>query len=155
MKMDIVPFEQVGNLVFGTKREIIRSMLGPDFNTSRKGPAEMNTFDIYPELDLHLYYNEQDELDYVEMGFHITPILEGINLREGSIGDMIKKLQKFDPNPQVDNAGAIFYKLGIALYGGMGDDEIELVAAFSKNYSELLRTTDINELANATYGPLQ
>jgi hypothetical protein len=134
MEMKIVPFERVGDLIFGTERERVREILGPNFRTYRKASFSTNDTDAYRELGLYLYYNQHDELEFVEMSPLATPTFKGINLFEGDIQSMVRVLQEFDPDPEIDEVGCIFHKIGIALYSEREDGKIEAVSAFARNY---------------------
>jgi hypothetical protein len=131
MKMEIVPFERVGNLVFGTKRAELRKMLGSNFTTFRKTPWSINTTDDYSTLGLHLYYSELDELEFVEMFPPAEPIFMGVDLLQEDIENILKVLRESDPDPETDEAGYTFHKIGIALYI---EDKLEAVSVFPKDY---------------------
>jgi hypothetical protein len=134
MEMNIVPFEKVGDLLFGAKREEVRKLLGPDFETFRKAQWSTNTTDDYSALGLHLYYNKQDELEFVEMFPPAIPKFKEINLLQGTIEEVVKILQTFDANPETDGASYVFYKIGISLYSESEDKSVEAVSAFAKDY---------------------
>jgi hypothetical protein len=128
--MEITPFEKIGSLAFGMKREKVREILGPDFTTFQKSPWEVNTTDNYVALGLHLYYTEHDELEFVEMFSPAKPIFMGVNLFEDD-GNTFRLLRKLDPDPSTDGASYIFHKIGIALYV---EDKLEAVSVFPKDY---------------------
>jgi len=132
MKMEIEPFKGVGNLTFGMKRQKIREMLGPSYTTFRKSSfEEANTTDAYSVPGLHLYYNERNELEFVEIFPPSEPIFMGVNLLQEDIENSLRKLREYDPDPETDGASYIFHKIGIALYV---DDELEAVSVFPKGY---------------------
>lgn len=133
MEMNIISFTQVGNLIFGTKREEIRKILGAGFNVFRKSQWEPNTTDDYQAFGLHLYYTENDELEFIEMFPPANPLFQGIKL-QGSIDDVLNMLYQFDTNPETDGASYIFQKIGISIYSQREDKQIEAVSAFSKGY---------------------
>jgi hypothetical protein len=130
MKLEIVPFERVGSLAFGMKREKVREVLGLDFRTFRKSPRSVNTTDDYTALGVHLYYTEHDELEFVEMFSPTEPIFMGVNLLENA-ENTLRLLRKVDPDPETDEAGYTFHKIGIALYV---EDKLEAVSAFRRGY---------------------
>jgi hypothetical protein len=134
MDMRIEPFNKIGSLDFGMKRETARVILGPKFKPFRKSPFSTNDTDDYYELGLHLYYSDSDELEFVEVTFPSMPIFEGINLLQGCFEDIIKKLQDFDKRPEVDEFSCIFHEIGVGLYSERVDKEVEAVSVFSKDY---------------------
>ncbi|MBI1879534.1 MAG: hypothetical protein HYR94_15165 [Chloroflexi bacterium] len=119
MEVNIIPFKQVRNLVFGTKREKVREILGLNFKVFRKNQWEPNTTDDYHTLGFHLYYTEQDELEFVEMFPPAVPVFQGIKL-QGNLDDLLKMLHEFDPSPETDGASYTFHDIGISLYTDSG-----------------------------------
>ena len=139
-QMDIVPFKRVGRLVFGTKRDIVRVILGKNFVTIPIEPGEIYTKDVYPEIDVHLEYNEDNELDHIEVGFqNRTLMFQGINLFQKKLDDLIRMFSSFDAGLEIDELGCISYQLGIALYCDNDEGDIDLVSIYSRDYSEAIR----------------
>lgn len=153
MEIIIIPFQKVGELEFGMQRQHVRSLLGVDYKATFQSFSELipdmdeyAAYDMFPEVDLHTYYNKQDELHLVEMGFHTTPIFKGINLIEGQMEEKFEQLRKFDKNPQIDEESYTFLALGISLYSEREDRKIQSVSAFSREYAEFIRGVSIESL---------
>lgn len=155
MEMIIVPLQKVGELEFGMQRQQVRNLLGVDYKATSKGFGELlphmdeyDACDMFREVDLHIFYNKQNELHFVEMGFHTTPIFEGMNLIQGRMEEKFEQLKKFDGNPQIDKEAYTFLELGIQLYSEREDRKIELVSAFSKEYAEFIRGVTFESIFN-------
>ena len=134
MELNIKSFQKVGNIEFGTKREKVRKLLGTDFSIFKKSLKSKNTTDDYSNLGLHLYYDLNDKIEFIEMFPPSNPVFKGINLLKGNTTDIINRLLEYDSDPETDEAGYIFYKIGIAIYI---EDQIEAVSAFVKDYYEI------------------
>ncbi len=132
MMMNIIPFKKVGMLEFGMEREKIRKFLGPNYVTFKKSLWELNTTDDYSELGLHLYYTEDDKLEFIEMFPPAQPIFNEVNLFEVAMKEAVNLLLRFDNNPEIDKSSYIFHKVGIAFY--IQSSTIEAVSAFSEDY---------------------
>jgi hypothetical protein len=132
MELEIVPFERVGSLTFGLKREKVRELLGSNFKTFQKSPWSNQTTDDYSVFGLHLYYTDGDELEFVEIFPPARPIFAGMNLLQKNVQNTLEMLKRFDPDPEVDEAGYTFHQIGIGLY--IEGDKLEAVSVFSKGY---------------------
>lgn len=149
MKMNIIPFHQVGNLCFGMKREVIRNHLGSNFRTLLKGYegygehegyTEKNTTDVYDDLDIHVYYNKIDELDALEIGsIHIELIFQDIFLFQVDFKEVINLLQNIDPDLEIEKVGCISYNLGICVYSDNDEGLVDLITVCSQDYIKEMR----------------
>lgn len=132
MELEIVPFEKVGKLTFGLKREKVRELLGSNFKTFQKNLWSNQTTDDYSVFGFHLYYTDDNKLEFVEMFPPARPIFRGINLLQENVQNTLETLKRFDSGPKVDETGYIFHQIGIGLY--IEGDKLEAVSVFSKDY---------------------
>src|SRR5262245_58298124 len=63
--MEIIPFQSIGTLSFGDSRKVARAKLASTFSTFQKGDGPTET-DAFDDLGLHLYYDEEGRLEFVE-----------------------------------------------------------------------------------------
>ena len=130
--MRIVSFLSMGDLRFGESRRDIRRRLGGKHQAFEKDIGE-NVTDAYDELGLHLYYDNEDNLEYVEAFAPANPTLDGIEMLGRSSGDVVADLAKAGHMcSSMDNVSLNCDSAGIALY--VPDGAIQAVGAFRKGY---------------------
>src|SRR5262245_7451219 len=91
--MNILPFKSIGGLHFGERRVDLRQRLGERFTSFKKDVGENET-DAYDELGVHLYFDDDDSLEYVETFAPATPTLDGIKLVGRILEDVRKDLEE-------------------------------------------------------------
>src|SRR5437899_12990923 len=80
LKMEIRPFEGLGDVRFGMRRGDARALLGQEFRSFKKTPLADRLTDAYTQFGLHLYYDGQDRLEFVEAFQPCVPIFRGVEL---------------------------------------------------------------------------
>jgi len=80
LKLEIRPFEGLGDLRFGMSRRDVRALLGQEFRSFKKTPLADSLTDAYAQYGLHLYYDGQDRLELVEAFRPCVPIFQGVEL---------------------------------------------------------------------------
>ncbi len=140
----ITPFHGLGPLTFGMAREQARSELGGNFRTFRKTPKAVTDTDAYTALNLHLYYDENYQLNFVEVisGAPFCLRLESVNLFSGSYEEVGKSIEALGHSVVWDPDGPFFPDLGISFYAPHGP-KLEAVGLFDRkqfdNYLKLVR----------------
>ena len=129
---EVVPFERLGDLRLGMSRTAVRSMLGSNFKSFRKGPDSINETDAYDQLGMHLYYDADDQLEFIEMFPPSDPAYQGVHLLNNSLDQVLQKLAAIGQHYHYDDDGYDFKQLGVVLY--VPDDSIESVAVYRRGY---------------------
>ena len=120
--MDIHPFESVGNLKFGNLRVETQRLLKAKPNSFRKAPGENET-DAYDDIGLHLYFDAQDRLEFVEAFEPASVSLYGHKLLGRLADDVERDLDAIGLMAEETDVGRRFPRAGIALSesGGIVD----------------------------------
>lgn len=133
--MEIRSYESVGNLRFSDSRQTIRGLLGNRFESFYKGPVANIITDSYDHLGLHLYFDKDDRLNFVEAFQPAKLTFHGIELLGRSIEEVDADLRAMghipEPLKAVD-AGPTYLSAGIALT--VDESVVEGVAVFGRNY---------------------
>jgi hypothetical protein len=104
-------------------------MLGDKFSVHKKGP---NAFEAYAELDLHLYYDTADRLEFIE-GFGSCPIYyQNVACLRRDAQEVLQALAKLGLTSRYENQLHIFDDGGFALY--VPDDTVLAVSVFRRGY---------------------
>ncbi len=128
----ITPFEGLGDLKFGLSRQAVRDLLGPDVRSYRKNKYEPRDTDSYRRLGLHLYYDADDRLEFIETTPPSDPTFQGVHLRDADLGRVLARLADQGYHATEDDAGYNFKDLGIGLY--VPESAIEAVSVYRRGY---------------------
>jgi len=129
--MEIVPFESVGELLFGTSRESVRRLLGGECTPFRKH-ADASEIEVCETRGLHLYFDDDDKLEFVE-GFEPAEItFQGIEFLGRALATVIADMRSLGFASLPADVGVDFPTAGIALTAPTG--VVEGVAAHRKGY---------------------
>lgn len=134
--MDIVPFTSVGILAFGDSRAATREMLASKFSTFRKNAGDSET-DSFDDLGLHLYYDEKDELEFVEAFDPAEINLRGVCFLGRDLNAVISDMNLLGFSPTVRDVGVDIERAGIALYAPCG--VVEGIAVHREGYYDEVR----------------
>lgn len=129
--MEIVPFESIGNLRFGEGRQVVRGRLGNGYTTFRKDVGESET-DAYNDNGLHLYFDSEDRLEFVEAFGNASPSFQGIKFLGRAIDEVADKLSAIGHAAVLDDVGLQCDSAGIGVTAPRGT--VEGVAVFRKGY---------------------
>jgi len=129
--MDITPFRSIGTLAFGDTREIARTKIAAPYSTFRKGEAVEET-DSFDSLGLHLYYDPEGHLEFVEGFEPLDVTFRGISFLGRDLQAVIDDMMALGFVATESDAGTTFPEAGIALDAPAG--VIESVAAHRKGY---------------------
>ena len=129
----IIPFEGLGSLRFSETRAAIRALLNDPDLSFRKGSSTSTLTDAYNALGLHLFYDAQDCLEFIETFPPCNPVFEGQTFSGLPIEMVVTAMRARGHQPNNDGLGDyIFEDLGIALY--VPDEDVESVAVYRHGY---------------------
>ena len=129
--MEIIPHVSIGELRFGESRQNIRHSLGNKYRPFQKGVGSNDT-DAYDDLGLHLYFDDDDRLEFVEGWGPASPAFQGISFMGRQVEDVASDLAAGGYRSVLDGYGLTCESAGIALTAPTGI--VEGVAAFRKGY---------------------
>jgi len=129
--MEIVPFKSIGTLSFGDSRKVARAKLASTFSTFEKVPGETET-DSFDDLGLHLYYDDEGRLEFVEAFDPAKVVFRGISFLGREMGAVTKAMKTLGFAATVSDVGARFETAGIALT--VSSDVVEGIAAHRRGY---------------------
>lgn len=129
--MGITPFCSVGVLVFGDSREVVRAKLDAEYSTFTKDVGENET-DSFDSIGIHLYYDEEEKLEFVEAFNPAEITFRGLRFLGREVSSVTKEMEAIGFKSVVADAGIDFPAAGIALTAPSGT--IEGIAAHRKGY---------------------
>lgn len=112
--MDIIPFTSVGELNFGDNREVARNKLAAGFTTFEKGVGE-NPTDAFDDLGLHLYYDDDGLLEFVESFLPARVSFRSIEFLGRNIEDVLNDMRMAGFLAEDADVGVDFTDVGILL----------------------------------------
>jgi hypothetical protein len=127
----IEPYKRVGPLTIGQERKTVRDVLGDDYETFAKAEGE-NLTDAYDGLGVHLYYADDDTLEFVEFFEPAEVDFQGKRLLGRPFAQIQNELAADGYTPRASDVGYEYDELGIAFT--LGGDEVEGVAAYRRGY---------------------
>jgi|GEM_PF-2293653 len=131
MTWDITPYRSVGSLQLGRHRNEIRRQLGADFTSFTKDIGESEA-DAYDHLGIHLYYDDDDRLEMVELFQPASPTLKDVSLLGRDYEQVANALAEHGYKAKPTDVGYSYEDAGVALT--LNGSEIEGVAVFRKGY---------------------
>jgi hypothetical protein len=129
--MEIRPFEGVGSLCFGDLRSSAREKLGKEYSIFSKTIGDEPT-DAYDALGLHLYYDDDGRLEFVEAFTPAAITMNGTTFLGRQVVEVVKELEAKGFESVGADVGIDFPTAGIAITSPNGI--IEGVAAHRKGY---------------------
>ena len=129
-KIEIEPYERVGNIKFGSERETVRKDNG-NFKEFRKSRFSKNSTDDFASF--HVFYSEDDRVEAVEFFRESNLYFHDIQLFSQSYGDLKTRLNALDSNITEDESGIIYKTLGFSVYSPDGE-QVESILVFEKGY---------------------
>ena len=128
---EIEPFSKVGPIAFGQSRNEVRSALDSEYRAFKKAEGENDT-DAYDSLGIHVYYDDDDHVEFVEAFSPAQLSFEGIALVGRNVGEVVAELGELGYDAEQDDVGYNYDDLGTGLT--INGDEIEGVCVFKKGY---------------------
>jgi hypothetical protein len=129
--MEIRPYLNVGVIRFGDVRQDVRVALQCPFETFRKDVGENET-DAFDDLGLHVYYDGQGRVEFVE-GFEPASLtINGLMLLGQRIDKIDKELRAMGHSSRAIDVGLQYDTAGIVLTAPNG--VVEGVGIFARGY---------------------
>jgi hypothetical protein len=131
-------------LKFGVSRAEVRSQLGETSRLFRKTPEQVQFADEYASLGVHVYYDDDDRLEFVEgwsepMATGWRPEWNGVRFFELGLEGTLNALRRLGVEVVDDRLGDYdCWDIGLSLYA---PSELEGVACYSASYGRTLRTS--------------
>ncbi len=129
--MEIIPFKSIGKLSFGDSRDVARAKLASTFSSFEKVTGAMAT-DAFDDLGLHLYYDEQGRLEFVEAFEPAAVDFRGISFLTRDLSGVVKAMKALGFAATETDVGIAFERAGIALTAPSG--VVEGIAAHRRGY---------------------
>ena len=130
----IEPFVGLGELEFGMSRTETRRLLNTDVVSFRKTPSEIQLTDDYSGIGFHLYFDENDNLEFIET-FTPCPVeYEGMRFLGIPLEQVLAEANSRGmAYEQLLSQEACFFKnLGFVLY--VPEVIVEAVSIYKKGY---------------------
>jgi hypothetical protein len=140
MDFPIEPYVGVGPIRFGMSVSEVRSVLGGEVRTFRKGRFARGDTDAFLGWGIHVHYSATGICEAVEIGYTTIPTFEGRPLLGRPFREVYELLRSYDPSLQLDDTGLTSYLLGIGIYmSSMKEEEdwdadVQGVIVFTKGY---------------------
>lgn len=131
----IVPFEGLGELRFGTPRSAIHSSLRGSPTAFSKVVGAPTMTDSYDALGLHLYYDDEDKLEFIEAFPPCDPSYSGVRLLADELDQVLSQLAEMGHVPTRGDVGYHFDQLGFRLYSP--HESAEAVSVFRRGYYDV------------------
>lgn len=129
--LEIIPFKSIGGLSFGDSRQVAREKLASAFRTFAKS-ARADETDSFDQLGLHLYYDNDGHLEFVEAFEPAEVNFRGVRFLGRERAIITEETKAIGVRPTEDDYGVTFRTVGIALTAPSA--VVEGVAAHRKGY---------------------
>lgn len=138
--MKIYPFVELGNIFFNSNKKDIRAKVQGEFRTFEKVAGSGEYYDSYSALGMHLYYDSDDCLEFIETFKPCVAEYDGAKLIQMSSQEVESYFHEKSFIVSYYDEGFDVLELGISIYAP--DDKIEAVAIFRKEYLDELEFDD-------------
>ena len=131
MEYDIRPFVGIGELKFGETREALRERLGATvkpFLKCKTGPL----VDAYDSFGLHLYFDSQDRLEFIETFVPAMTTFAEIHLLGLEVEEANRLLSEIGCSGEPIDVGYQYDNEGFCLYAPLSI--VLAVSAFRRGY---------------------
>ena len=138
MTLVVEPYEALGPIRFGMRRDEVRVAVKAAVRAFRKTPTAKTLVDAFDDEGIHVYYDEQDVCEGVEVANPAVPILDGQVLIGRPFADVRDWLQARDSDVVLDETGLTDFTIGLGIYAPsaekMPHEPVEGVIAFRRGY---------------------
>ncbi len=128
---EVQPKKSVNGILFGTERKRVRELIGGKYTEFKKTDSSSNTTDAYE--DFHIYYDEDDLLEAVEIFGNISVTINGNVVFPGEIQNAKTVIQDLE----FDNECYISKTESIGIYAP--DDSMESILVAKEGYYSALQ----------------
>lgn len=135
MKNDFKPFVGIDLISFGSDRNNIRDCLNQNYQEFLRNQFAENTSDFYKELGYFIEYNKENICNAIEFTNESNLYLNDDNLFDYDYDSLRRKFDhlSFDKEEE-DGFGVTYYDLGFGVSKVYGQNKIETIIIFSKEY---------------------
>jgi hypothetical protein len=117
----VEPLIGVGPVRLGMRRAESRRAIGRVPHAFRKTPSSPNTTDAYDDMGIHVYFDAEDAVEYVELFSvpYFVVTYKGVNVFETPAEDLVDLISKdapFDPADPELGYSYIFPRLELSLW---------------------------------------
>jgi hypothetical protein len=141
MDFDIIPYMNVGPIVFGLTRAEIRRRLDGPVRTFMKTAASVAATDDFEDFDIHVHYDARDSCESAEFAKghamrHADPIFRGQHLIGRPLLEIQRWLSAIDPELRAIDSAIISFSFGFGISAPSDDPRspIRDVIVFRKGY---------------------
>ncbi|MBC9914063.1 hypothetical protein [Chitinophaga varians] len=121
MILDILPYERVGDIYLGSKKDAINKALGDKF-VFMTYDYSTDTADYYKEYGLSFDYDDLKNCISINVEAPSVAIYDGIDVLRTSFSDLKSMFISKEKNAFVDDNNVLFLDLGIGLSFGDGEE---------------------------------
>lgn len=129
--MEITPFTGLGAIFFGETRQKVRRLVDSKCHAFRKDIGENET-DAFDELGLHIYYDIEDRVEFIEAFDPALVTFRGVLFLGRSIDEVASAMSALGYSAIQTDVGLKYETVGIALTAPSG--VIEGVGVFRRGY---------------------
>lgn len=149
MELLIEPYIGVGNIKFGFSKEEIHSILGNDYTESKSLIHPKKIRNLYTKLGIHINYNENGKVEFVELLKPAEPIYNEKRLLKESFKFLCNWFKNLDQGIIIDDEGLKSLKLGIGLYVPADEEYlknvVQTVYLFEKDFYTKQKPFSVSE----------
>jgi hypothetical protein len=109
-KINAIPLDSINGVKFGMKREMVRTIFGTEFKEFKKSTFSTTTTDDFGFC--HVFYNENDECEAVEIFDDVEVYIENRLILPGSIDNIKSIITDFEE----DDDSYISRTMSIGIY---------------------------------------
>jgi hypothetical protein len=136
MDWEVTPYIGMGVLRLGTSQTAMREQLGAGFSTFRKSSWSPSLTDSYDEFGLHLYYDDDDQLEFIEAFPPCQPTYHGHPPMEPNLAQVLGHLEELGQRAREELGSYTIEDIGVALYAPSPFGPKESVSVFRRGYYE-------------------
>src|SRR5208283_3578225 len=105
MKLQLIPYESLGPIRFGMRREEVKMVVSVPVKAYRKTPKSSTLTDAFVGEGIHVYYDEQDACIAIEVASPSMPLWRDRSLIGDPFSSSLDWLKSLDPNIVVEDSG--------------------------------------------------
>lgn len=95
---EFTPFVGIDKLRFGDSRKMVRGMISGACKPFKKTPLSKNYTDAFSDAGFHVYYDESDNVELIEVFSPAIVEYSGVVLSQGNRSEIEGELKRKDSN---------------------------------------------------------
>jgi hypothetical protein len=108
-------FDALGEIRFGLSREEVRSKLSVAFQSFKKTPLSKNETDAFNSLGLHIYYDDEGTVDFIEVFEPCQVCYADVLLLNQPTNEVLERLKSSGLASSYEDGSYFYYDHGFAL----------------------------------------